>query len=292
MTVLRGMTRDELEAQYFLRATRPGYEERDIPRWLERSAIFRETANGILDIRYGPRERNTLDFFPAQNTDKCGFILYIHGGYWQRGDKSVYSYVAEPYVQRGFDVALTNYQMCPDVFMSEIPPQIQNAVIWLWHNAEELGLMRENFNIMGHSAGAHLTAEMLTRPWSNLDDGLPYDLIHAGVAVSGIYDFEPILYCSENEGLRLDASEARSISTLFRNAATKTPLLLAHGMNEPPDMHRQSRALYEKYEEHSESCEYLSIANADHFETVDVLADPTSTLFRKALRLMSMGKVL
>ena len=91
MTVLRGMTRDELEAQYFLRATRPGYEERDIPRWLERSAIFRETANGILDIRYGPRERNTLDFFPAQNTDKCGFILYIHGGYWQRGDKSVYS---------------------------------------------------------------------------------------------------------------------------------------------------------------------------------------------------------
>ena len=289
MSVYRGMSRNELEAQYFLRGTRPGYEERDIPRWLEQSAQFRSTANASLDVPYGPLERNTLDFFSANGatSEKNGFVLYIHGGYWQRGDKSVYSYVAEPFVEHGFDVALINYQMCPDVRISEIAPQVRDAVLWLWRNADRFDLRWDNFNIMGHSAGGHLTAEMLATDWPALDGDLPRDLIHAGVAVSGIYDFEPILYCSENEGLRMDEAEAKAVSTIHRTPVAGTPLLLAHGMNEPSDMHRQSRALYDKFKVHCRRCDCLPVPAADHFETVDVLADTSSELFNKTLQYVS-----
>ena len=285
MHVYKGMTREELEAQYFLRGTRPGYEENDRPGWLERSARFREKANVSLNLVYGALDRNRLDFFPAKigPNAKTGFILYIHGGYWQRGDKSVYSYVAEPFVERGYDVALINYQMCPDVRISEIAPQVREAILWLWRNRNRFSLRLDNFNVIGHSAGGHLTVEMLATDWPAFNADLPKYLIHSAVAVSGIYDFEPILYCSENDGLRMDEQEARVVSTIYRTPASDAQLLLAHGLNEPLDMHRQSHALYEKFRHHSRRCEFLPVPKADHFEMVDVLADTSSELFAMVL---------
>ena len=286
MNVYKGLSIEDIEAQYFLRGLRPQYESKDLPGWLERSKRFVESTDASLDLVYGPRERNRLDLFPVRSGG-AGFVLYIHGGYWQRGDKSVYRFVAEPYVRRGFSVALMNYPMCPDVRMSEIAPQARLAVAWLWRNAGELGISRDNFNVMGHSAGGHLTVEMLCTDWSAEGDDLPRDLLHAGIAVSGIYDFEPILYCSENLGLRLDAEEARSVSPIYREPATDAPQLIAYGMNEPPDMQRQSRNYASRFENENTFVQTHPIPDADHFDTVSALSDETNDLFTRALHLLS-----
>ncbi|MBT7647590.1 MAG: alpha/beta hydrolase, partial [Rhodospirillaceae bacterium] len=85
MTVFKGLDADELERQYFLRGLRPEYEVTDIPGWIERSKAFAARSPGArFDLAYGPAERNRLDFFPATRGNE-GFVLYIHGGYWQRG---------------------------------------------------------------------------------------------------------------------------------------------------------------------------------------------------------------
>lgn len=286
MNVYKGLSPEDLEAQYFLRGTRPGYEERDVPRWLAQSERFVETVEVRRDLVYGPRERNKLDFFPAKQ-GRAGFVLYIHGGYWQRGDKSVYSFLAGPLIRRGFSVALMNYQMCPEVRMSDIAPQARLAVAWLWRHADDLGVSRDNFNVMGQSAGGHLTVEMLFTDWAREGDDLPRDLLHAGVAVSGIYDFEPILYCSENDGLRLDANEARAVSPIYRAPATDAPQLIAYGMNEPPDMRRQSRDYAARFQDRITCLDCLAVPDADHFETVDVLGDETSELFSRALEFIT-----
>ena len=282
MKVYKGLSHEDIETQYFLRGLRPDYEVTDIPDWLEQSKRFVESTDATLDIEYGPRERNKLDFFPAKQNG-AGFVLYIHGGYWQRGDKSVYSFLAEPFVRRGFSVALMNYQMCPDVRLSEIAPQARLAVAWLWRHAHELGISRDNFNAMGHSAGGHLTVEMMFTDWTREGDNLPRDLLHAGVAISGIYDFEPILYCSENDGLRLDADEARTVSPIYREPATDAPQLIAYGMKEPPEMQRQSNDFVATFQDQSTRMESLPVPGADHFDTVSVLGDDTSVLFSRAL---------
>ena len=282
--VYNGLTRSDIEAQYMLRNTRPNYEEKDIPRWLEKSELFRAKANGRLDLTYGPRPRNKLDFFAPKGLP-VGLVLYIHGGYWQRGDKSVYSFVAEPFVNRGYSVAVMNYQMCPDVRLIEIAPQARNAIKWLWRNAEELGIMRNNFNIMGHSAGGHLTAEMLFTDWTCESDDLPRDLLHAAVAVSGIYDFEPILFCSENEGLRMDDAEAKAASMTYRQPNVDIPHIVAYGLNEPTDMHRQSHSYAKTFEDDFSSLEIIAIDGADHFETIDIMIDENSEIFNRTCAL-------
>ena len=282
--VYKGLTRSDLEVQYMLRNTRPGYEEKDIPRWLEKSKLFRAKANGRLDLTYGPWPRNKLDFFAPKGLP-VGLVLYIHGGYWQRGDKSVYSFIAEPFVRRGYSVAVMNYQMCPDVRLTEIASQSRNAVKWLWRNADELDIIWNNFNIMGHSAGGHLTAEMLFTDWTREADDLPKDLLHAAVAVSGIYDFEPILFCSENEGLRMDDAEAKAASTIYRQPSVDVPHIVAFGLNEPTDMHRQSRSYAKTFADDFSALEVIAVDGADHFETVDVMVDEDSELFNRTCEL-------
>ena len=140
--VYKGMTRREIEKQYMLRNTRPNYETTDIPRWMEMSERFRSCSINQLDLVYGPLPRNTLDFF-TPNGNSLGFILYIHGGYWQRGDKSVYSFIAEPFVKRGYSVAVMNYQMCPDVKLTEIAPQVRKAIKWLWNHSKNLNISKK-----------------------------------------------------------------------------------------------------------------------------------------------------
>jgi arylformamidase len=144
--VYKGLSRQEIEEQYMLRNTRPGYETIDIPRWKKLSTGFRAKSSSNLDIVYGSRPRNKLDLFYPNKTRK-GFVLYIHGGYWQRGDKSVYSFIAEPFINPGHAVAVINYQMCPDVKLTEIAPQIHTAILYLWNNAGRLGILKSNFNL-------------------------------------------------------------------------------------------------------------------------------------------------
>ena len=160
--VCRGLTAGEIEQQYALRKLRPAYEKEMVPGWLERSARFRaEHPNALIDLAYGPGQRDRFDLFPAADP-KGPFLVYIHGGYWQRGDKSVYSILARPFTQAGIDVALVNYDLCPAVALTAIAPQLRRAVAHLWRQARDLGCPRKRFCVMGHSAGGHLAAEIST----------------------------------------------------------------------------------------------------------------------------------
>ena len=285
--VYKGLTRQEIEDQYMLRNTRPGYEITDIPRWQKLSTSFRTKTPNKLDVMYGLYPRNKLDLFYPDSSPK-GFILYIHGGYWQRGDKSVYNFIAEPFVKRGHSVAVMNYQMCPDVKLIEIAPQVRTAILYLWRNADCLGIPKNNFNLLGHSAGAHLVAEMLFTNWRELDHNLPTDLINAAVAISGIYDFEPILFCTENKGMRIDEEEAKAASTIYRQPTLNIPNIIAFGSNEPPELQRQSIDFAKVLSTDSKNTELIKINNADHFETVDTITDENSRLFAQTCKLFGL----
>jgi len=284
--VSRGLTAEEIEAQYALRKLRPSYEKEMVPGWLSRSAAFRASHPGArIDLAYGPGPRDRFDLFPAERP-KGPFLVYIHGGYWQRGDKSVYSILARPMLEAGIDVALVNYGLCPTVRLTEIAPQVRRAVAHLWRQARTLGCGRERFCVMGHSAGGHLAAEMMATDWAAEGPDLPAGLIDAGLPFSGIFDFEPILHCSENGGMRMDEAEARGGSTIRRCMPTDAPQLVTWGADETPDWRRQSEDYVARFRTPSRRIEAYVVPGADHFDVVDVLADPASELVARARALI------
>lgn len=197
----------------------------------ERSAALRAAHGEHLDLRYGSAPRNRIDYFSpnAENSGKpAPLLIFIHGGYWQIRAKETFSFLAAGPLAHGIHVAMIGYTLAPDATLTEIVAEVRAAIAWLKNNAAEFGGDTERMIVSGWSAGGHLTAMCLDEPG-----------VIGGVAISGIYDLEPIRLCYLNDKLRLSDEEETSLSPLHLPLSSK-PLTITYGTGELPELQRQS----------------------------------------------------
>src|SRR5215471_9407415 len=195
----KSLTADFVEREYNLRAAFPDHPQW-FARWAKESADARARLDARLDLRYGSAPKQTLDLFPADNPR--GALLFIHGGYWRALDKSEHSFVAPPLVAQGIGVAVINYDLCPDVGIARIVEECREAVAWLGREGTRHGVPAKRLVVGGHSAGGHLAAMVIAADGRAPD---PQPPIIGGVAISGVFDLEPLVLVSFNADLRLDA---------------------------------------------------------------------------------------
>ena len=266
---------DFVEREYNLRAAFPDHPDW-FARWAADSAAARAELACHLDLRYGSGPKQTLDLFPAARPR--GALLFIHGGYWRALDKSDHSFVARPLVEHGIGVAVLNYDLCPDVSIARIIEECRESVAWLTREGARHGVPIERLVVAGHSAGGHLAAMLFATDWAA--HGVPAGAIVAGVAISGVFDLEPLVQASFNTDLRLDPAKARAASPVYLTPRVRAPLLLAAGANETGEFIRQSWLLWERWPECHPSGRKgpLFVAGRHHFSIVSDLGDPGSEL--------------
>ncbi len=269
----------ELEKGYNIRLLHKDFEGL-IQSWEERSGAFRDTANCDLNLAYDVGEKDKLDVYRCGRLNAPLFV-FVHGGYWQRGDKSIYSFIAKPFVDAGIDVALIGYQLCPDASMTNIVEKTRKALIWLWKNGDSHGICRDRINFSGHSAGGHITAMMLATNWPELDQSLPSDLIKTGIPLSGLYQLDPLRSTTIGKALGLDDTESTALSPQFLRPTTNAPILVALGGGETESFHWQSDEFVERWREFQPQLEYFAEPEADHMGLIDRIADPHSEIFKK-----------
>src|SRR5258707_4319336 len=97
--------------------------------WDRRSMEIRARYSDHLDLRYGPRERNRIDFFKA--AEKAPTLLFIHGGYWQMPAKEVFAIFAGGPMAHGINVAMLRYTLAPDATLDEIVAEIHHGLEFL-----------------------------------------------------------------------------------------------------------------------------------------------------------------
>lgn len=282
--VYRGMTAAELEAEYNLIALRPDFQQAIVGPWMRRSADFRARADGRIGLGFSEDPRDLIDLFGAGRD--AALLVFLHGGYWQRGTKEMYSFIAEPFVAAGVGVAVLDYNLCPGVRISEIAPQVRRALVWLWRNEAGHRYCRDRIVLTGASAGGHLTAMALTTDWRKESGDLPDDLIKAAVPISGIYDLEPIRYTSINDAVGMDEAEARAQSPIHLGQPRPVPQLVAVGGTETAEFLRQSDAYAEKLRTEGMPAERYDEPGVDHFDVLNRWTSPDSDFFAKTMRLI------
>ncbi len=111
------------------------------------------------DISYGAHERHRLDIFiPESVKHKEGIILFIHGGGWQDGDKTIHHPDAEYFCERGIICASMNYRFVTDeLTVFDELDDISEALEALKGKCSELGFEIKKLILSGGSAGGHLS---------------------------------------------------------------------------------------------------------------------------------------
>jgi arylformamidase len=239
--------------------------------WDRRSAELRSRFPAHLDLRYGPRERNRIDFLKAR--DGAPTLLFIHGGYWQTRAKEAFTLFAEGVMEHGINVALTGYTLAPDATLDQIVAEVHAAIDFLVAQLPALGGDGRDIVASGWSAGGHLTAMALS-----------HAKVRAGMAISGIYDLEPIRHSYLNAKLGLDEVASRRNSPMIQAGGPAKPLSLVVGSAELPLLRKQTADFAGHRAKYGLPVTYEEIPGADHFSIMDQMAAPggrITTLIRQ-----------
>ena len=236
------------------------------------SHAFRRAHPQHLDLRYGPKERNAWDLFPAKDPN-APCIVFIHGGYWQRNSRDeLANLIAGPYAH-GWAAALPGYTLAPDASLTEIVAEINAALDWLAANGPAHGI-NGKVVLSGWSAGGHLTAQCLG-----------HERVSAGLAVSGVFELGPIRDTYLNERLKLTDREIETLSPL-RLPMVNKPMAITYGTAELPPLVGDSRQLHEVRAAQHLPGVLIPVAGADHFTITHELRDADGILTEQALLLL------
>ncbi|MBR1123850.1 alpha/beta hydrolase [Bradyrhizobium lablabi] len=266
----RKMNREELDLGLNNTVAVAGSVEM-VAGWEKRSGEMRKARPAHLDLRYGLRERNRIDFFKA--AEKAPTLLFIHGGYWQARAKEVFSIFAEGPMAYGINVALIGYTLAPDATLDEIVAEIHAGIDFLSGQLPSLGAASSGLVVSGWSAGGHLTSMALSNP-----------NVRAGMAISGIYDLEPIRHSYLDEKLKLDEAMSHRNAPMEMAGGPMKPLSLVVGSAELPLLRKQTADFAGHRARYGLPVTYEEIPGANHFTILQELQSPTgriTTLIRQ-----------
>lgn len=105
----------------------------------------------------------TLDIYSSKKeTDKLSpVILYVHGGSWAYGDKSIPEFlspVLEMLREQGYTIISTSYELMKDkVIFEDQVSDVKDTIRWIYKNGSMYNLNKNEIGIIGISSGAHLS---------------------------------------------------------------------------------------------------------------------------------------
>lgn len=214
-----------------------------------------------------------FDFMSPDGEGPFPLVIFLHGGGWISGDKTMFRDEAVWLSRQGFACACTSYRLAP-LYPFPIPiSDCQNFVDYIRQNSEMFRIDTENIVAVGNSAGGHL-ALMLGLCPKYLDSGEPFTPVETVVSVCGISDIcqseanfelsmtfiEQFMDCrqAENPSLWQEASPIHYVDT------AKGRFLLIHGSDDDVVPCEQSRKLANELQANGQDVEFIELSNELH----------------------------
>ncbi|MEL7211830.1 MAG: alpha/beta hydrolase [Pseudomonadota bacterium] len=245
-------------------------------QWAADAAAYRTSGVRIEeDIAYGGHPRSRFDLVHPDGASH-GLIVFVHGGYWVRLDKSYWTHFVEGLRASGWAVALVQYTLAPEARIADITKQVGAGI------AAAAERVAGPIRLVGHSAGGHLVTRMVCA-----DSPLPENVqtrVARTVSISGLHDLRPLMMTAMNKDLRLDEAEAIAESSALQRPLPSADITAWVGGGERPEFIRQSRLLAMMWEGMDVAADCVVDDEHHHFSVLDGMRETNSPLTRAILR--------
>ena len=241
--------------------------------WLVRSEKVRADHPEHLNLVYGPRPRDRIDYFSAGRGTPV--LVFIHGGFWQMRSKDDFAFLAESFLNSGVSVAMVGYPLGPEATMDEIVADAHAAIRYLSSELPKLGGDPERVVVSGWSSGGHLATMVLDEP-----------LLRGGVSISGIYELEPLLKSYVNDKLHMDQAMAQRNSPILQLPRSSKQLDLFAGSAELPEMRRQTADYASARRAAGLPMQYAEIPDANHYTVLHGMMNGEGAIHRSIMAML------
>lgn len=208
-------------------------------------------ALGGVEHSYGSGPLEKLDFYNA-NTVNAPLVVFVHGGGWKRGDKrnATGTEKVKHFREAGYAFASINYPLVPESTVEQQATDVAQAIAYLKKNAASLGFDPNRIVLMGHSAGAHLSALVGTDPQYLQKAGLSFSDLRGVVPLDGAaYDVQSqmgenakLMGDTYKQAFGTDPARQQALSPTFHATGDNAPSFLILHVDRA-DGKRQSEGL-------------------------------------------------
>jgi acetyl esterase/lipase len=196
------------------------------------------------DIAYGDRARQTLDVYwpPDVEGKQLPVLLFVHGGSWNWGDKTLYPLVGARFTARGFVVVVINYSLYPEASFPAFVEDAAAAIAWTARHIDAYHGDPGRLFIAGHSSGGHILSLVALDDRYLAAHGLTRHALRGLVAISAPTDLaalqrhleaHPDVASVENlQAVMGGAGALPQADPIRRVDGRGPPILLLHGVDD------------------------------------------------------------
>jgi arylformamidase len=243
----------------------------------------------LQDVPYGDHALRCVDIYPAETQDDAlaPVHVFLHGGYWRAQDKENFAFVAGALVPHGITTVVVNYELCPASTLDGVVDSALAAADWIRAHISEHGGDPNRIVLSGHSAGAHLAAEIMAHDWRSR--GVDPSFLTGAILISGIYDPTPAIWTSVNRELNLDDVIARRHNVELRPPQALPQVAILAGAREPWHWIDQSFRYAHHLHRHGAEPEVHVIPGWGHFDIIRQYIEPGTPILNLSLRYASLA---
>lgn len=218
------------------------------------------------DIQFSDTDETLgLDVYSPQNIDNAPVLVFFYGGGWKDGSKDDYKFIGDYFSKKGFVVVIPDYRKYPNVKFPTFVHDAADAVRWTQANISSYRGDAANISVMGHSAGAHIGALLVSDP-EYLKD---YTDISAFVGLAGPYNFEPEE--PDYKAIFGPPSNYPNMQVTSFIDGSEPPMLLMYGLKDETVHIRNLNTLVDQLEKHNNAYTKKIYQDLDHVGMVSNL---------------------
>lgn len=232
------------------------------------------------------RERHHLDVYVPKGHKDFPVILFVHGGTWKWGDKSLYGAVGEAFAKRGIGVVICNYRLSPKVQHPAHAEDVAAAFAWTADNIVKYGGRPDELFVCGHSAGGHLVSLLATDPtYLKAVKHSPGD-IKGVISISGVYK----IYHTESvfhPAFGKDETVCKMASPLTHVNGKHPPFLLAYADRDYDHLDVMAKDMDAALRKVASPCDLLLCRDRNHINIIINVVDPGDPLNKSILEFVA-----